>query len=212
MLINLLIWAVNMVGTHVIVYHSASSHLSISLVLSCSTALLVRALASRGLFSVCLRPRHLRSSVWALSTIAITRLLLSLQKRFHNHHVAALETCDDNNDSPDTDSTCWPRVPSVVGSPLEDPFYAYYTAPFPMVPEIQLSTRRYSSRSSKRRTVTSTQSARSILNARPGDGQDGNDEHEGMSIASNTWTPRTNDVLLVPPIPFITPLPPIPDV
>ncbi len=142
----------------------------------------------------------LHSSLWALSTTAITRLLLSLQKRIYIRHITVLNTSEPH----ETVSARWPHVPSGVGSPLNDPFYAYYTAPFPMAPEIELSAKRCSRQSFKQRTVGST---RSVSRPTSRKGRDGNDEHEGMSIVLATLgMPKPKDL---PPDRFKD-LPPIP--
>jgi len=149
-------------------------------------------------------------SIWAFSTTAITRLLLSLQKRLYNNHITALKASEQSRD---TSSIYWARVPSAVGSPLDDPFYAYYTAPFPMLPEIEPSTKRCSCSSIRRRTMASTQSANYLA----GRGRRDENDDEAANIAMDMLgTPRTKDLPLVPskdlpaiPIKRLPPVPPI---
>ncbi|KAF8315755.1 uncharacterized protein EI90DRAFT_3087857 [Cantharellus anzutake] len=138
-------------------------------------------------------------SVWALCTIAITRLLLSLQKRYHAHHVSLSNDDDDEVDIEIRDGLpaplspiFWLRTPSRVDPPLDDPFYAYYAAPFPVTPTSGLgrtpTIQQNSNKSTNRTTATSSRTSKSAKSLPPGDG----DSLPG-------WIPP------VPPIPALTP-------
>jgi len=69
-------------------------------------------------------------SCWAIATIAITRFLLDLQKRYH---IELGPPEDDPIDEFPMKEPSWNKLDEMQASrALNDPFYSYYVAPFPM--------------------------------------------------------------------------------
>jgi len=70
-------------------------------------------------------------SSWAIATIAITRFLLDLQKRYYIELGPPEDDATDEFPMSEPKWSAW-KATSQITPTLNDPFYAYYVAPFPM--------------------------------------------------------------------------------
>ena len=73
------------------------------------------------------------SSCWAIATMAITRFLLDLQKRYHVE-LGPHDEADHPDEIPMAEPPNWTKLNDELQNAraLSDPFYSYYVAPFPI--------------------------------------------------------------------------------